>query len=475
VTRLPAYAIVSFPRTQKDRPMTSRKDLENFIATHEQNISSEERSIAADERALAAMEDGAAPAPTPAPQPTPTPTPTPVPAPVPTPTPAPAPSGLPALDFGPVTATIASLSVPLGFSGRVLVAVTLDRPVSYRSSFHLNTVNGNDPNAALHAISGYNFAAHDEWVIFEPGETCKAFPVSLGGGAEGQWFIIGNQEQVGVSNGSGTIDARITFTAKGVAPPTPAVDKLTFPAITTGAVIWQPDMTSKGFKSVDGGAPDAWNTSMRTQPNNNEPTLYNIWSLANGLKPVVADSQGLTLNVATLDAPVTYSDHTTYAFGASAITSSAMFSALYYNASADLSLPTAPFAWMGFWMMPADGSWPPEIDILEVENGPSGGIGNRFLTQHPGSGGFTSFTAMASYLTQLGVDLSKPSNTYSIDWRADWLTWLIDGIVVNRQHNTINKPMFLLFDNTLTGGAWNQKPDLTKGNGLGVRNLVVRA
>jgi len=108
-------------------------------------------------------------------------------------------------------------------------------------------------------------------------------------------------------------------------------------------------------------------------------------------------------------------------------------------------LPTNAGTWPAFWLIPASGSNPPEIDILEAAGsnpnnpkqvahdvGISGGkVGN--LTYIPGAG--TGF------------------HTYGLLWTPQTLTWYIDGVAVFQIATPadMNQPMYMVVNLALGG------------------------
>lgn len=412
--------------------------------------------------ALAALEDSAQPTPTPVPPPTPTPTPT----------------ALPTPDFGGATATVASLNVPLGFSGDVLVPVTLDRPSSARQAFHLNTVNG---SVTPYAYAGGQFVAHNEWIIFDPGETQKAFPVHLNGSSvDGMSFSIGNQEQVGYG-GSKVIGGTIKWTASGVAPVAPKVDNIAFNLAAPGALIYVADFSPANFKAVAGGSKTAFDYTLpagkHEQPGNGEPVDYANPVDNPGIKAFYVDALGLHLCVTKPAGGIKGLDSgKVWPYSAAVIsTHGGLFSATYYDAICDITAPTALGTWIGWWAMPVSGAWPPENDIIEAIVTTAGQPGNAFITQHPPQGGSYSFTCQPSYWKQLGIDTTKLTHTWRQIRRADYTTTLVDGIVVNRQRTVGDVPMYMLWDITMHSSAANGQADVSKGNEMIVNNVKVFA
>ncbi len=114
-------------------------------------------------------------------------------------------------------------------------------------------------------------------------------------------------------------------------------------------------------------------------------------------------------------------------------------------------LPTGQGLWPAFWLLPANGTWPPEIDIFEQ-------LGNDPTTIHE-----TSHSTTRNSISQVShVDNPDQFHTYGMLWDQNYLVWYIDGVEVNRQTtpSDMNQPMYILL-NLAVGGTWPGNPDST--------------
>jgi Ca2+-binding RTX toxin-like protein len=98
--------------------------------------------------------------------------------------------------------------------------------------------------------------------------------------------------------------------------------------------------------------------------------------------------------------------------------------------------------------MPADGSWPPELDVMEV------------LGQDPTTLYTTVHTLQTGTHSSAGSGVSVASmssgyHTYGVDWEADKITWYYDGkeVFETATPADMNKPMYLIA-NLAVGGYW---------------------
>ncbi|MFZ2982465.1 MAG: family 16 glycosylhydrolase, partial [Sphingobium sp.] len=109
-----------------------------------------------------------------------------------------------------------------------------------------------------------------------------------------------------------------------------------------------------------------------------------------------------------------------------------------------------------FWMLPIDGSWPPELDIVEQRGSdPTQVIGVAHATMDDGRD--------LTYSKQLTVATATTEfHTYGLDWEPDFLTWYIDGVPVRTMPTWpgMDKPMYMIA-NLGGGGAWSGNPNST--------------
>jgi beta-glucanase (GH16 family) len=116
-------------------------------------------------------------------------------------------------------------------------------------------------------------------------------------------------------------------------------------------------------------------------------------------------------------------------------------------------LPAGQGVWPAFWLLPADGSWPPEIDILEV-------LGHEMDTLHTTVHTNESHRHTSKGTSTVVPDMSLDFHTYGVDWQADYITWYFDGVQVFKAAtpSDLNKPMYMIANITV-GGNWPGMPD----------------
>lgn len=108
-----------------------------------------------------------------------------------------------------------------------------------------------------------------------------------------------------------------------------------------------------------------------------------------------------------------------------------------------------------FWLLPADGSWPPELDAAEILGGtPTTDIN----TAHSG------VTSTSPHWSNI-PDATTGTHTYAVDWEADKITWYFDGKQAAQEATPpdMNKPMYMVLDTQAgAAGSWigEAKPGL---------------
>ena len=111
-------------------------------------------------------------------------------------------------------------------------------------------------------------------------------------------------------------------------------------------------------------------------------------------------------------------------------------------------LPKGQGFWPAFWLLPASGAWPPEIDIMEV-------FGQEPTTIHPTMHSMSTGTRVATGGAHKVADLSAGFHTFGLNWAADYITWYVDGSEVMRAPTPpdLHSPMYMIA-NLAVGGYW---------------------
>lgn len=195
----------------------------------------------------------------------------------------------------------------------------------------------------------------------------------------------------------------------------------------------------------DGRADD--DLDLRTLKGNKEAQLYvdpqfrslglNPFHLANGVleiraEPAPPQAQGALGG---------------YRYVSGVITTQPSFAQTYGYFEMRAKLPRGKGVWPAFWLLPADLSWPPEVDIMESVGDPS----KYYVTYH------SSAVKDPGTEAQIAPD---EFHVFAVSWDAKDVVWFVDGREVKRLPTPpdMHKPMFLVA-NLALGGDWAGQPD----------------
>lgn len=120
-----------------------------------------------------------------------------------------------------------------------------------------------------------------------------------------------------------------------------------------------------------------------------------------------------------------------------------------------LKVPAGRGFWPAFWLLPASGEWPPEIDFLEV-------LGHQpqrmYFTNHwpPHANG-----KHPQYGTHFDVhpDFSEKFHVISGVWKDKKINYYVDGKKVSTSTRGIPHEKMFLILNLAVGGDWPGSPD----------------
>ncbi len=180
---------------------------------------------------------------------------------------------------------------------------------------------------------------------------------------------------------------------------------------------------------------------------------YNPYSLSNG-----------TLSITAVPSSVVGGNADGLPYDSGWMNTSTSFSQEYGVFEMNAQLPSGQGMWPAFWLMPENGSWPPEIDVTE-QLGSTPGV--DYTSIH--SNDLPSFNA-ESVGTTVG-STSTSFHTYGVDWEPDYTTFYYDGQQVYKEAtpSDINVPMYMIA-NLGVGSAtgWGGAAD---GSSTGTMNI----
>ncbi|TPL92670.1 family 16 glycosylhydrolase [Mesorhizobium sp. B2-3-12] len=141
-----------------------------------------------------------------------------------------------------------------------------------------------------------------------------------------------------------------------------------------------------------------------------------------------------------------------YEYTSGIITTHDTFSQTYGYFEMRADLPENTGAWPAFWLLPEDGSWPPELDVVETRGQDPNSL---IMTAHSNATGtHTKVTSTVNTMDTAGF------HTYGLLWTPDKLVWTYDGVQVAEAAtpSDMHKPMYMLAD-LAVGGFAGAPPD----------------
>lgn len=128
------------------------------------------------------------------------------------------------------------------------------------------------------------------------------------------------------------------------------------------------------------------------------------------------------------------------------------FSQTYGYFEMRAELPHNAGAWPAFWLLPEDGSWPPELDVMEMRGQEPNKL---YMTAHSNATGtHTEVSSTVNVMDTGGY------HTYGVLWTPDELVWTYDGVEVAEKATPadMHSPMYMLV-NLAVGGFAGAPPD----------------
>lgn len=118
-------------------------------------------------------------------------------------------------------------------------------------------------------------------------------------------------------------------------------------------------------------------------------------------------------------------------------------------------LPGTQGLWPAFWLLPQDGNWPPEIDIMEfLGHDPT----RIYGTNHWPIPGQPGVSANETH-DFVGPNFMNSYNTFRCDWWPDRIEFYVnDQLFATNRTAVPQVPMFLIL-NTAVGGNWPGNPN----------------
>jgi hypothetical protein len=128
-------------------------------------------------------------------------------------------------------------------------------------------------------------------------------------------------------------------------------------------------------------------------------------------------------------------------------------------------LPNTQGMWPAIWLLPVDGSWPPEIDIIELVGKEPDKVHHSFHWGPLRDGLLPWDLGQTSTDDHLGKNFDTVYHDFGVEWTPEGIVWTVDGKETHRFGTTPEQrkhlpqgPMYLIM-NLALGGFWPGSPD----------------
>lgn len=206
--------------------------------------------------------------------------------------------------------------------------------------------------------------------------------------------------------------------------------------------------------SLRNGTSGTWDTNFwwgarngSTLTSNGEKQWYidHDYAPTSSVHPVDVENGVLTITAARADDSIKpYINNYEYTSGLLNTYGSFAQTYGYFEIRADM--PENHGVWPAFWLLPADGSWPPELDVVEMRGQDPNTVN---VAAHSNETGSRTTVGSA-----VGVPDTEGFHNYGLLWTEDELVWYFDDTEIFRAQtpSDMHKPMYMLV-NLAVGGA----------------------
>jgi beta-glucanase (GH16 family) len=167
-----------------------------------------------------------------------------------------------------------------------------------------------------------------------------------------------------------------------------------------------------------------------------------------GLNPYTLTSNGLTITATPITSATLAAELDNQQYYSGTLVTKSSFSQEYGYFDVRAKLPSGQGFWPAFWLLPENGTWPPEIDVFEQLSGNPNTIYGSIHTDVTGTPTSTTNTIQVANATTQYHD-------YGVLWTASTISWYVDGVEVASEATPadMHQPMYMVL-NLATGGSW---------------------
>jgi beta-glucanase (GH16 family) len=151
-----------------------------------------------------------------------------------------------------------------------------------------------------------------------------------------------------------------------------------------------------------------------------------------------------------------------YDYTSGMLTTHASFAQTYGYFEIRADMPDEQGAWPAFWLLPEDGSWPPELDVIEMRGQDPNTL---ILSAHSNETG-----KQTSVINNVAVADTEGFHTYGLLWDEDHITWYFDDVAVAQTDtpDDMHDPMYMIVNLAIGGMAGTPSGGLPDGSEMNI-------
>jgi beta-glucanase (GH16 family) len=147
-----------------------------------------------------------------------------------------------------------------------------------------------------------------------------------------------------------------------------------------------------------------------------------------------------------------------YDYTSGMLTTHSSFSQTYGYFEIRADMPEDQGVWPAFWLLPEDGSWPPELDVIEMRGQNPNTL---IMSAHSNEGG-----QQTSIINNVSVPSTEGFHTYGVLWDEEHITWYFDDVAVAQADtpSDMHDPMYMIVNLAVGGMAGTPSDGLVDGS-----------
>lgn len=151
-----------------------------------------------------------------------------------------------------------------------------------------------------------------------------------------------------------------------------------------------------------------------------------------------------------------------YDYTSGMLTTHASFAQTYGYFEIRADMPDDQGAWPAFWLLPEDGSWPPELDVIEMRGQDPNTL---IMSAHSNETG-----EQTSVIKNVAVTDTEGFHNYGLLWDEDHITWYFDDVAVAQTDtpSDMHDPMYMIVNLAVGGMAGKPADGLVDGSEMNI-------